>query len=257
KLFNQGIVYKGGVRMSKSHGNTITQDEISKKYGIDTARLFLMFVSNPESDMEWNGEGIEGASRFVRKICSTNKFSAADERIEHHKNKFIKEISIDIENFKFNIALIKLMKWFEIISKKADKKSFEAFLKLLHPFCPHITEEIWHKIGNKSFISLEKWPVSDETKINLEFEKEDELVDKVINDVNNVKKIIIDKGKEPSKLYLYVIPNEKEVYVNNIDEIGLRTGLKVKIFSVADKDKHDPEKKSSKAKPGKPGIYLE
>ena len=75
--------------------------------------------------------------------------------------------------------------------------------------------------------------------------------------MNNVLKIVKDKGKEAKKLYLYTIPNEKKIYENNLDEIGKRTGLKVKIFGVNDKDKHDPEKKSMKAKPGKPGIYIE
>ena len=137
------------------------------------------------------------------------------------------------------------------------KKEAEIFLKLLHPFCPHITEELWHKIGNKNFISTEKWPVADEGKINIEYEKEEEIVEKTIADVNNVMRIVKEKGKEVGKLYLYVMPNELSSYNSNIDEIEKRTGLKTKVYAVNDKDKHDPEKKSSKAKPNRPSIFLE
>ena len=112
-------------------------------------------------------------------------------------------------------------------------------------------------MGNKGFLSLEKWPAVEESKINPEFEKEEEAIEKTINDVNNVVRIIKDKGKEPVKLYLYSIPNEKEAYENNAGDIEKRTGLKTQVFSVSDKKKYDPESKSAKAKPGKPGIYLE
>ena len=75
--------------------------------------------------------------------------------------------------------------------------------------------------------------------------------------MNNVVNIIKGKGKSVSKLYLYILPNETEVYKNNLMEIEKRTSLAVKIFRVNDKDKYDPGNKSKKVKPGKPGIYLE
>mgnify|MGYP001617263090 FL=1 len=68
KLFNQGIVYKDGHKMSKSFGNIVYQTDISQKYGIDTARVFLMSVASPESDMEWTDTGVEGSSRFLQKV---------------------------------------------------------------------------------------------------------------------------------------------------------------------------------------------
>lgn len=260
KLFNQGMLHgSDGYVMSKSRGNVVLPEEVSKKYGIDTARLFLVSIASPDKDIEWNENGIEGSFRFVKKMIdySYDKNANSDAKTLSHVHKTIKEVTEDIENFRYNLAVIKIRELFERTSEKWSKKEFEVFLKLLHPFCPHITEELWHKLGNKSFLSLEKWPVADESKINLEFEKEEEIIEKTINDVNNVKKIIIDKGREVSKLYLYTIPNEKEIYSSNLNELERRTGLKVKVYSVSDKEKHDPEKKSSKAKPGKPGIYLE
>jgi len=260
KLFNQGMLHgTDGFVMSKSRGNVVLPEEISKRYGIDTARLFLVSIASPDKDIEWNEKGIEGSFRFVNKVMeySYNKKTRIDERLQSKMNKTIKEVSEDIENFRYNLAIIKIREFFDKTSENWGKKEIEIFLKLLHPFCPHITEELWSKLGNKGFLSIEKWPIADISKINAEFEKEDEIVEKTIGDVNNVLKIVKDKGKEAKKLYLYTIPNEKKIYENNLDEIGKRTGLKVKIFGVNDKDKHDPEKKSMKAKPGKPGIYIE
>jgi leucyl-tRNA synthetase len=87
------------------------------------------------------------------------------------------------------------------------KEAAEIFLKLLHPFCPHITEELWKKIGNKPFISKEKWPKFDESKIDLEAEMGEELVKKVLDDIEEIKKITgIEK---PKKIRIFVSPEWK------------------------------------------------
>lgn len=262
KLFHQGMLHgSDGFVMAKSRGNVVLPEKVSEKYGIDTARLFLMSIASPDKDIAWSENGIEGSLRFINKVIdyfSRIKSGKADARIESKINKSIRDISNDIENFRYNLAIVKIRGLFDKLSdKQISKKEAEIFLKLLHPFCPHITEELWEKIGNKGFISLQKWPEADESKINSEFEKEDEIIEKAISDVNNIIKIMKEKEKSVSKLYLYIMPNEKKTYTDNLDEIEKRTGMKTNIFSVSDREKHDPEKKSSKAKPGKPGIYLE
>ena len=262
KLFNQGMLHgTDGFVMSKSRGNVVLPEEVSKKYGIDTARLFLVSIASTDKDTEWSENGIEGSLRFMNKVMdyfNTIKFGKADKKMESKINKAILGISDDIENLRYNLAVIKIRELFEKMSNsEISKKEAEIFLKMLHVFCPHITEELWAKLGNKNFITIEKWPEANESKINIEFEKEEEIVEKVIGDVNNVIKIIKEKGKDVSKIYLYVIPNEKKIYEDNIQEIEKRTLMKTAIFPVNDKNKHDPEKKSFKAKPGKPGIYLE
>jgi leucyl-tRNA synthetase len=262
KLFHQGMLHgSDGFVMAKSRGNVVLPEKVSEKYGIDTARLFLMSIASPDKDIAWSENGIEGSLRFINKVIdyfSRIKFGKADAKMESKVNKSIKDISNEIENFRYNLAIVKIRGLFDKLSdKQISKKEAEIFLKILHPFCPHITEELWEKIGNKGFISIQKWPESDESKINSEFEKEDEIIEKAINDINNVIKIMKEKEKPVSKLYLYIMPNEKKTYIDNLDEIEKRTGMKTKIFLVSDKEKHDPEKKSSKAKPGKPGIYLE
>ncbi|MFH1327200.1 MAG: leucine--tRNA ligase [archaeon] len=259
KLFNQGILH--GIdknRMSKSKGNVILPEEISKKYGIDTARLFLVSIASPDKDIDWDDKGIKGVFKFTNKVMdyfNSVKTGKADAKTESKLNKTIKEITRDIEDFKYNLAVIKIRELFNSLPKTTSKDVLEKFLKLLHVFCPHITEELWQKLGNKNFISLSKWPVADLKKINLSFEKQDQAVDKIVNDIISILKIIQARGEKAEKIYVYVIPNEKSLY----DGVGItkRVGKPVKIFAVNDKAKYDPTNKSKNTKPGKPGIYIE
>jgi len=256
KLFNQGIVYKDGGKMSKSAGNVVYQTDISNKYGIDTARLFLMSVSSPDKQMEWNDEGVDGSFRFIRKVADyfeSIKIRKADAKTESKLNKTIKIVTKQIENFDYNLAIINIRALFGSLPKETSRGILESSLKLLHPFCPHVTEELWHKIGNKDFISLADWPVAEEGKIDENLEKQEKAVEKLIEDVNNIVKIVGTKNKA----FVYTMPNEIRVYEEAIETIEKRTNLEVKIFSVSDKGRYDPQGKAKKAKPGKPAIYLE
>ncbi len=260
KLFNQGMLHKDGFVMSKSRGNIVTQEEVSKKYGIDTARLFLNFVASPEKDVEWTDEGIDGMSRFIKRIFSLakKKFEKTDKKLEHFTNKTIKGVTEDIENFKFNLAVIKIMQYTDILGKKASKEAFEILLKLISPFCPHIAEELWHKIGKKTFISLEKWPKADESKIDEKIEKQEQQIQATIEDINHILKIVKEKQKKkPKKIYLYPVPKELSLYGEAKDMIKKSLNLEIEIFSTADKKKYDPQGKASKAKLEKPAIYVE
>ncbi len=249
KLFNQGMLHgNDGFVMSKSRGNIVLPEVISDKYGIDTSRFFLMSIASPDKDIQWSEKGIEGSSKFINKVMDyfgNVKIEKSDKRIESKLNKAIKEITEQVEEFKYNLAVIKLRELFNSLGEEESKDVLEKSLKLLHPFCPHITEELWEKIGGKGFISLAKWPIADEKKINEKFEKEDEMIKKLRIDIEQIKIMI---NKKDAKVYVYVLPNELEVY----NKIG-----GIKIYSVNDKDKYDPENKSKKVKPGRPGIYLE
>ncbi len=251
KLFHQGVL-KGedGEKMSKSRGNSVLPETVSDKYGIDTARLFLVSIASPDKDVQWTEKGIKGSLKFINKIFKyfeDVKFSKDSPKLLHKLNYSIKKIENEIKNFKYNLAIINLRSLFDVFykEKEVSKTSLEKFLKLLHPFCPHITEELWHKLGNKNFISLEKWPVADEKKIDKNLEKHEEMIEKLCSDIEEVKKLI---GKKNPEVYVYVLPKEKEIY----------SGVEgIKLFAVNDKNKYDPENKSKKAKPGKPAIYLE
>ena len=259
KLFNQGIMYKDGSKMSKSAGNVVFQTDISDKYGIDTARLFLMFVSSPDKQMEWSDEGVEGSFRIINKLIRLKEKVAdkGDARQESKINLAVKKATESIEKFEYPKAIISVIECIDAFSDSISGKNYEILLKLLHPFCPHITEELWHEIGNKNFISLEKWPCANESKIDLELEKQEQQVEKTISDIRNIIRIISEKGNKAGKIYLYVLPKELRMYSESKGAIEKSLNLPVEILAVNDSKKHDPQNKSGKAKPGKPAIYIE
>lgn len=195
RLFNQGMLHgSDGEKMSKSRGNVILPDEVSAKYGMDTARIFLVSQASPDKDTLWSENGIEGSLRIVRRIMDffmKCNFDKSSPKTESKLNKTIKEFTKDIDNFEYNRGIIKIRALFEKIERenKISRKDAESFLKLLHPICPHITEELWHHIGNETFISLEKWPKANEKKINEEIEREEEYIKSLIDDIKNVAKL--------------------------------------------------------------------
>jgi len=216
KLFNQGIVYKDGAKMSKSKGNIVSQTQISDEYGIDTARLFLMFVSSPDKQMEWSDEGVEGAYRIINKLIRLKDsiVETNDKKQDNKINITIKKVTENIENFEYPKAVIALIEAIDYFSSKISKfgnskvfskleisgeiskENYEILLKLISPFCPHIAEEMWHEIGNKPFISIEKWPEYDERKIDEEIEFAEQFVEKTIFDIKNVIELTKIKPKK-------------------------------------------------------------
>ena len=259
KLFHQGMLHgENGIVMSKSAGNGVLPEEVSKKYGIDTASLFLMSQASPDKDTQWNEAGIEGTYKFIIKILNyfeNIKVGKSDAKTESKLNKIIKEVTAQIENFKYNLAIIKIRELFNSFPEETSKEVLEKSLKLLHPFCPHITEELWEKIENKKFISLAEWPIAEEKKISEFFDKQDEALNKLVSDIINILKIVGEQKKDASKVYIYAIPGEKDFY--DLEELNKRVGKQVEIYEVSDKKKYDPKNISKKAKPGKPGIYVE
>ena len=255
KLFNQGMVTKDGSVMSKSKGNVVDPLEIIDKYGADTLRLFLLFVSSADKDLEWDDKAIEGSFRFLNKFHDLLKLKGKgkNKRIESKLNRLIMEVTLDVEELKYNSALVRIMKFVNYLyTVDGDKKeSVKNLILLMSIFTPHICEEMWSK-NWKGFVSLAKWPKFDAKKIDDELEKEEELVENLINDINNILKIVKDK----KKAFIYVIPKDKKIYLEFIAVIKKRVGLDVKIFAV-NEDKYDPEGKAKKTKPGRPSIFLE
>ncbi|MBS3150862.1 leucine--tRNA ligase [Candidatus Woesearchaeota archaeon] len=261
-LFNQGMINKNGARMSKSKGNIVDPMETIEKYGADTLRTYLLFMGDPGKTREWDDEGIEGVYRFLKKIYSfrnktKSKSNIRDKIFESKLNKNIKEITSDIEEFKFNLAISKLMQLVNFIYNNKEnislgvfENSFRKILVVLSCFAPHISEELYEG----GYVSLSKWPEVEEDKIDKNLEKEEEQIEKLIEDINHVAKLV---KKEIKKCFVYVLPKEEKIYEDNIEDISRRTGFEMKIFSVADKEKYDPEGKSKKTKAGKPALYLE
>jgi len=258
RLFNQGMLHgEDGEKMSKSRGNVVLPEVVSKKYGIDTARLFLVSVASPDKDVQWSSTGIEGSLRFVKRIMdfvSKYKSGKSSKLVESKLNRTVKEVTEDIDEFRYNLAVIKIRELFDSFEQGVSKKDLEIFLKLLSPFAPHIAEELWHKLGNKKFISLEKWPKADMKKVDKKLEEQEKLVDNLISDIRNIMKILEQKKEKKQKIKIFCIPKEIDFYKGNKDKIQKSFELAVEILSVKEAKGVG---KVVKAKPGKPGILLE
>ena len=256
KLFNQGMLHaQGGEKMSKSKGNVVLPEVISKKYGVDSARFFLVSLAAPDKARDWDEKGIDSTFKFLNRVheyIKTVKVGKSTPRTEHRVNRAIEQIEEDIQSFNYHTATIKLRTLFDKLESQISKKDLESVIKLFAPFCPHLAEEFWEIIGNKPFISLESWPKVNKSKINEKFDKEEEFTDKAVSDIINILNLI---KTETKKVYLYVLPNDLEFY--NLENISRRTNKEIAIYKVNDKDKYDPENKSKKAKPGKPAIFIE
>ncbi|MDO8639602.1 MAG: leucine--tRNA ligase [bacterium] len=166
KRTSHGIVLaEDGRKMSKSFGNVVNPDEIVEKYGADSLRLYEMFMGPFEQMIAWNEQGLKGTHRFLEKVWKLvlgssleNKSSANILRALHRLNKKVEE---DLEATKFNTIISSFMEFVNFAlenEKEIDKESLERFLILFSPFAPHISEELWEKLGNKNSIFLEKWP---------------------------------------------------------------------------------------------------
>ena len=171
KLFNQGMILgEDGVKMSKSRGNVINPDDIVNEYGADTLRIYEMFMGPLEATKPWSTKGVEGARRFLDRvyrmfteIVTIGNQNTALERVYHQT---VKKVTEDIENLRFNTAIAQMMIFVNEVYKAPNvpQEYLENFLKLLNPFAPHLTEELWEFLGHQGTIAYEPWPTYDEAK---------------------------------------------------------------------------------------------
>ncbi|MEK7213916.1 MAG: class I tRNA ligase family protein [Patescibacteria group bacterium] len=163
------ILTEEGEKMSKSKGNIINPDEIVKNLGADTLRIHEMFIGPFDQAIAWNSDTIAGSRRFLEKVWKLQEKIGKDsnENIEILIRKTIKKVTEDIEGMRFNTAISSMMILVNEFEKQSeiDKIDYEILLKLLAPFAPHITEEIWLILGNKKSIHLSSWPKYDESKL--------------------------------------------------------------------------------------------
>lgn len=168
------ILAHGGVKMSKSKGNVVNPDDIVKTYGADTLRLHEMFLGPFEESVAWSTESILGPRRFLEKVWRLQKNvqsrTPAQESPKEREvllHKTIKKVTEDIESMSFNTAVSQMM----ILANEMERadavspEEYETLLRLLAPFAPHVTEELWHMRGHKTSIHRESWPSWDEAKI--------------------------------------------------------------------------------------------
>lgn len=171
-LMTQGMVYKDGAKMSKSKGNVVDPDDMIKKYGADTVRIFSLFAAPPEKDLEWSDQGIEGAHRFLlrvwRLVASSKPSTTSTEESIKWKHKTIKRVTENIERYHFNTAIAAIMEYINFLYQegvdKISKEAIETIVLLISPFAPHAANELWEMLGHKKGTLEEKWPDFDASK---------------------------------------------------------------------------------------------
>jgi len=174
RLQHVGLIgAEDGRKMSKRYGNVVNPDDIIATYGADTLRVYEMFMGPFDQGVVWSTESIIGPRRFLEKVWRLSekikKKNDGVNDIENILHKTIKKVGEDIESFDFNTAISQMMIFINEAEKSdVTKEQYEIFLKLLAPFAPHITEELWHEIGNEESIHLTGWPQYDEEKTNEE-----------------------------------------------------------------------------------------
>ncbi len=165
RLLTQGMVLKDGEVMSKSKGNIVDPDGIIKNYGADTLRLFILFAAPPETELEWDDRGLEGAHKFLLRVwrIQENLKETVDPELTKVLHRVIKKVTEDYAGFKFNTAIAGLMELVNAVYRLgADKETFAAIVRLLAPVAPHFCEELWQMLGNAESVAHAAWPLYDE-----------------------------------------------------------------------------------------------
>ena len=165
------ILGENGEKMSKSRGNVVNPDDVVNEFGVDTLRLYEMFIGDFEKAAPWSNAGIKGCRRFIERYWNLQSILVDGEAIrpemENSFHKAIKKVSYDIENLKFNTAIAALMTLMNVIAEKGsiNKAELSVFTMLLNPFAPHVTEEVWSemKLG-EGMVTEQIWPKYDESK---------------------------------------------------------------------------------------------
>ena len=236
-LLTQGMVIKDGAKMSKSLGNVVSPEEILEKYGADTARLFILFAAPPERELDWSDTGVEGSFRFLNRVWriiyafqsvleqkvtsyDASALSEADKDLRRLLHGTIKKVTSDIETrFNFNTAISAMMELVNGLYAYEAKKQFNAGLvyealsslvKMLAPFVPHITEEIWKGVFDaESSVHDQSWPSYDEEALK----------------VDNVEIVLQVNGKVRGRLVVPAAATKEELEAIALNDEGVKNAV--------------------------------
>ena len=232
-LLTQGMVIKDGAKMSKSLGNVVSPEEIIEKYGADTARLFILFAAPVERDLDWSDQGVEGAFRFLNRvwrillqfedaiksapeICDPSALTPTETELRRVLHMTVKKVTEDVrDRFMFNTAISSIMELVNAFYAFQDKELNPALvretasmlLRMLAPFAPHITEELWARLFTGS-VHAEKWPAYDTSALT---QDEIEVVLQINGKVRDRVKIAADLDKEAMEQLVTELPRAKEL----------------------------------------------
>jgi leucyl-tRNA synthetase len=229
------ILGENNEKMSKSKGNVVNPDEIVEEFGADTLRVYEMFIGDFEKSVPWSQNGVKGCRRFLDRVWKVQDMMSEEEafskELEVKMHQTIKKVSEDYENLKYNTGIAALM---TLINDFYDfgsvtKGEFKAFLILLNPVAPHITEELWETLGHNQGIVEQQWPAWEEaktvdkfieiavqvngkvrSKVKIEPDAPKETVEKIVKDADGVKehlenRQIVKEIYVPGRIYNIVV----------------------------------------------------
>ena len=228
-LLTQGMVLKEGSKMSKSKGNVVSPEEIINTYGADTARLFILFAAPVDRDLDWSDQGVEGSYRFLGRVWRivdayneeakknvTGELTKDEFALRRELHRVIKKVTEDLDNnFNFNTAISAIMELVNAMYAHKDKAETinsslaneltHSLLLLLAPFVPHMTEELWHELGETTSIHTENWPVYEEAalvvdEVEVVLQVNGKVRDKLTVSVNITKEELETLAKESSRV---------------------------------------------------------
>ncbi|MDA0321178.1 MAG: leucine--tRNA ligase [Verrucomicrobia bacterium] len=236
-LFTQGMICKRSdadgqlYKMSKSKGNVVSPDDLIRNYGADTVRVYTLFIGPPEKDAEWSDQGIEGASRFLRRLWrrvhdnhdiltsaagldpALARMDDAERSLYRKTHETIQSVTQDMEGaFHFNAAIAQIMELLNAIDdcevaedssdqrKAVYRKAIETVVILSSPFAPHICEELWCELGGQPSILTQDWPAVDPDAL---LRAEVEIVLQVNGKVRG--RVTVAADKDPSELEVEVL----------------------------------------------------
>ncbi len=179
KLFNQGMINKDGAKMSKSKGNVVSPDDLVKRYGCDSLRMYELFVGPPEVDSEWDDSGIDGVFRYLSRVWKfiytyKDKNVPPTKESEYVKNLMIDQITKRLDALTTNTVVSGFMEYTSKMIDVAkaqdgiDKDCIYTLLVLLAPFTPHIAQELWSDMGREGSIFDAGWPKADLSKLTVD-----------------------------------------------------------------------------------------
>jgi leucyl-tRNA synthetase len=184
RLLTQGMVLKDGAKMSKSKGNTVDPQQLIDRYGADTVRLFIMFASPPEQALEWSDSGVEGASRFLKRLwkqvtthlenpvptLDITELNEPERILRRQVHETIKKVSDDMgRRYRFNTAIAAMMELLNHLARAPTTPSaqaivqegLEAVILMLSPIVPHVTQALWEMLGREGLVLDVPWPKFD------------------------------------------------------------------------------------------------
>ena len=271
KITLNDMLIREGTKMSKSLGNVIPLAKVQDKYFIDLFRAYCIYAAELSSLLDWREQDVQALRSKINQFyelmekVSKNKPKKKDttwleSRFHTNLEKAQTHLENDNPRHYFQVMFYDMMNDVHYFIRRNNgsldgiEKIAKEWITAVSPAIPHIAEELWEKFKGPGFVSTSTWPKFKKNKINKEIEEAEKTIQKTMSDINQI--LQITNKKSAKTIYIYVIPPELNKYKEAESFLSGIFNTNVQVFASNDENKIDPDNKASKAKFGKPGIYL-